>query len=141
MTCFNDQKRDTKNNQCNGNGGIVVKQCFKLLIKQQPDNCRRHTGNQNLQPQHDNIHAQIRNQPCPNSSGVIGRFLERKNGIPEYDHNCQNGAKLDHNLKHTVEFFRYLQRHKFIEQNHMPRTANGQPFRDAFDDTEKRCFQ
>ena len=105
MACFNNKKRNTKNDQCNGNSGIVVKQCLKLLIKQQPNDRRWYTGNQNLQPQHDNIHTQIRNQTCTNPSGIIRRFLERENGIPEYYHNCQNSTKLDDHLKHTVKFF------------------------------------
>ena len=51
--------------------------------------------------------------------------------MEEQQDNRQNGAKLNDNLKQLIKFIRNLQLHKFIQQNHVSRRGNGQPFRNA----------
>ena len=61
--------------------------------------------------------------------------------MEEQQDNRQNGAKLNDNLKQLIKFIRNLQLHKFIQQNHVSRRGNGQPFRNALDQTQEGRFK
>ena len=50
----------------------------------------------------------------------------------EKQHNDrQNGAKLDHHIKHFHKAFRSIQGQDLFQQDQMARGGNGKPFRNA----------
>ena len=67
--------------------------------------------------------------------GII--LLSERPELREIQHNDRhNGAKLDHDLKHFLEFVRNIQLQEFIHEDHMPRAADRKPFRDTLDNAE-----
>lgn len=119
-------KSNTEHDQRHRNTGRIVEQRVKHVVERQPDHRRRDTCYQDLEPEHENI-------------GPDHRFLlepERKDLVPEQQHYRQDRPQLDHHQKHLPELFRHIQLHEFIQKDHVPRTADGQPLRDTLHNTK-----
>ena len=61
--------------------------------------------------------------------------------VPEQHDDRKDRAELNHDLEHFIECVRNVQLDKFVEQYHVTRAADRQPFRDALHDTEQECLE
>ena len=110
----------------------MIKQCLKHIIKQNPHNRRRNTCHDDLEPEHDLIHL--------NHRLIFVSKLKRKDLIPEQNDNRQYRPELYHDQKHLQKFRGTIQFDKFIQNNHMPRTADRKPLCDSLNDAKQDRF-
>ena len=61
--------------------------------------------------------------------------------MPEQHHHREDRPELDDDEEHLLEGFACVELQKFIHEQHVPRAAHRQPFRDPFHDTEENDFQ
>ena len=132
IAVLNDDECHTEHDQRRRHAPWIIKEGIKNIIKSQADHRRRNTRHDNFKPENKYIFSDKR---------FIAVFqFKRKYFIPEKEHHRQNRSKLYHDKKHFPERLRYIQLHKLIEQNHMPRTADRQPFRNSFHNAEQNSL-
>ena len=138
MPLFDPDKRDTKQNQHNGNCPRIVQVCLTPVVQQKPDHCRRHRCHDDLAPHLENVLFQA----CPEAGLCHGvrviLLAERPQLFPVDDDNRQNSSQLNHNVKHFLEIICCVQFQKFVQQNQMSSTADRKPFCNAFHNTENQ---
>ena len=66
---------------------------------------------------------------------------ERVELVEEQHEHRHDGAQLDDHEKRAVELGRHVQRDERLEQHHMARRRDRQPFGDALDDAEEDCLE
>ena len=123
------------------------------IVKQQAKDHGRDHSHDNLEPQNDFSHVYV----------IIGKLLQLLTGtlftwigkpafllnllsvkrpqfIPVQHHNCHNSPQLNDHTKDFHKLISGTQLHKFFHKDQMTGTADGQPFRDTFHDSQKNYF-
>ena len=52
-----------------------------------------------------------------------------------------DGAQLDDHKEKREELIAHVELHEFIDQDHMARRRDGEPFGDTFNDADEECFE
>ena len=66
--------------------------------------------------------------------------LKRDHLVPEYDDDGQDGSQLYDDEKHFLERIAHIERNEFVDEKHVSRAADRQPFGDTLHDTKKNYF-
>ena len=137
MRGLDGDERNAEHDQRDSDRLIVVKQLLKQIVPLEADDRRRNAGDNDLAPQTDNIAVDRDGRAAV--TAVIA--LERPDLVPEQHDDRKDRAELNHDLEHFIECVRNVQLDKFVEQYHVARAADRQPFRDALHDTEQECLK
>src|SRR5699024_11036348 len=132
IPAFNHDERNTKDNQGNRNRSCMIEQCFKYIIKQNPDHSCRNAGQKDLSPEDHFVHFDYRS--------VSVFKLKREQLIPELQYDRKNRAKLNHNKKDIDKVRASFQLDKLVQKDHVSCTADRKPFRDSLHNSKQNCF-
>ena len=103
-----------------------------IIIKQDGDHGPGDAGHHHFQPHLNGIPAHGRLGGCfP---------LEGPHLLPKEDHHSQDGTQLDDHQKHILKLLGDVHLDELIHQQHVPRTADGEPFRNPFYNSQKDHF-
>ena len=136
LVFLNENERHTVDHQHGGDDGRVMQVRVHPVVKRNADERAGQNRHDDLNPEHDGLHFKQTDKPF-----ALLRLFERPEfGEIQHD-DRQNRAELDDHLEHRFERVGHLQLDELIQQNHVPRGADGQPFGDALHDAEKQSFQ
>ena len=134
LPAFNHNKRNTKQNQHNGNCNRIIEECMKNIIKQQPNYRSRYAGNQYLAPHLQNIFLHTRPESSFRQGVGVGFFLVKRPEIFPVDHNDRkNCTQLNDHIEHFFKCIAGIQFQEGIHQNQVSGAADGQPFGHTLD--------
>ncbi len=127
---LNHNKGNAVDNQRNCYHGSIVEMLFHPVVQRQTNGSSRDAAQDNLAPKLPRICAAL-------------LALGRREGIElveEQHTDRQNGAQLDNHEKHVQKRVRHVELNKLINQNHVAGRRDGQPLRNALDQTKERRF-
>ena len=128
---FHQNKGNAVENQHGGNHGAGVQVRVHPVVKQHAHQTGGDDGQDDL---------------CPQGPGLLF-FLPALSGgegiqlVEVQYHHGQNGAQLNHHIKHTLEFRRYVQSNQLVQENQVARRADRQPFRHTLHNAEQHGLQ
>ena len=154
VVVLDNDKKNTINDQHDGNDHIVIKFLFNNVIKRKSDDDRRQTCYQDLKPEDPLVLITVFFYKSKDSSGYCRLFtqchlcflrdfsyVKRPQLVPVQYNNCQDRAKLDHHQEKFHKCLGYIQLDELIHKDHMSGTADRKPLGDSLHNTEKDNLQ
>ena len=129
IAVFHRDKGNAERNQSQRNRPRIIEMLVYPIVQSQTDDRRRHAGQHDFAPQRHGIGLQAQ------TTGKRPKLVEIQH------HHRHNRPQLDHDQKHLPKLGRHVQRHKLVQQNHMPCRTDGQPLGNALHNAEQRGLQ
>lgn len=131
VAAFHDDEDNAVEYEHDGYRVGVVEVFVHPVIEEQTNDSRRDAADRDHAPQ------------PPRSALFSVRFLRRE-GIElveiEQD-DRHDSAQLDDHEEEREELIAHIELHKFVDQDHVARRRDGEPFGDAFDDADEEGFE
>ena len=131
VAAFHDDEDNAVKYEHDGYRVGVVEVFVHPVIEEQANDSRRDTADRDHAPQ------------APRAALFSVRFLRREGvELVEIEQDDRHdSAQLDDHEEEREELIAHVELHEFIDQDHVARRRDGEPFGDAFDDADEESFE